>query len=53
MLSCVKNFIDPTDTSEENEDTQSVVSQLEESDAQKGIEGELGKDKIILVYAYT
>ena len=44
-------FRDPTDTSEENEDILSVVSQLEESDAEKGIESELGKDKIIFVYA--
>ena len=29
-------FIDPTDTSEGNEHIQRVVSQLEESDADKG-----------------
>ena len=46
-------FIDPTDTSEENEHIQLVVSQLEESDAEKGIESELDKDKMIFLYAYT
>ena len=46
-------FIYPTDTSQENEDIQSVVSQLEEGDAEKGIESELCKDKIIFVYAYA
>ena len=46
-------FIEPTDTSEENEHIQLVVSQLQESDAEKGIESELGKDKMIFIYAYT
>ena len=46
-------FIDPTDTSEENEHIQLVVSQLEESDAEKGIESELGEDKMTFLYAYT
>ena len=46
-------FIYPTDTSEENEETQSVVSQTEKSDAEKGVERELDKDSIIFVYAYT
>ena len=46
-------FIDPTDTIEENEHRQLVVSQLEESDAEKRIESELGKDKMIFLYAYT
>ena len=45
-------FIDPTDNSEENEHIELVVSQLEESDAEKRIESELGKDKMISVCIY-
>ena len=46
-------FIDPADTYKDNEDMQLVVSQLEESDAEKGVESQQGKDKLICVYAYT
>ena len=52
MLSCVKHFHRSQDIRKKNDDTQPVVSQLEESDAENGIESELFKNKILFVYAY-
>ena len=46
-------FINTTDTSDDNEDTQSVVSEAEENDRVKECDSELCKANILFVCTYT